>query len=550
MLACLTDCSKITEAQVDALPGTIAANGINRLLALVGGRSISRASKRQYLSYDLPAIELDAPPGTTLHTGPALVATEVRSQVASRQPGARRFQLSLRDTAQKSIRIAAVAGNQELARITLRIAPDSGEQVTLGRDFSLDQHGRPQPSLAGLRGTLAEPLLRPMLPHPRQLSVPEDSLGPLVHPLAVAKQASNPAVLFLDSLAQVGSMAYGTAKEQLVRLVASSGELVRPDQVLLDLRCRGHIEIETSVKGHFVRIHAVPPALHRLPLDARGRQVYAVLGTPKQQHWRSFFDHAGPDAIRCNPPGPGLLPAWRIVATDEGVIARVALAAGVPALPVQSHQIASWAATCGDARAQVEAGAVESIGALEHHPQRFHPGSGCFKDSSSLALQSGCDLFRLDDRDIVGARVYVLATRKDRGTGYGFVRDSRWGVWIALRAFGSFVKEACSIDDACPWPFPYSAKDQTVYLPARISLPVVLERALVLCSGQGPDVVEADGHCVAGKLVVVGRQDGKWLVATSRVYEAMAAGRWLAYRSVPVEVATIVAEKLGAALSN
>lgn len=61
VLACLTDCSKITEAQVNALPGTNAANGIDRVLVIVGGRSISRASKRQYLSYDLPSVELDAP---------------------------------------------------------------------------------------------------------------------------------------------------------------------------------------------------------------------------------------------------------------------------------------------------------------------------------------------------------------------------------------------------------------------------------------------------------------------------------------------------------
>jgi hypothetical protein len=123
-------------------------------------------------------------------------------------------------------------------------------------------------------------------------------------------------------------------------------------------------------------------------------------------------------------------------------------------------------------------------------------------------------------------------------------------VWIALRSFGKFVKETFSIDDACPWPIPYSAKDRTVYLPARISLPVVLERALVLCRGQGPDVVEADARYIAEKLVIVRRQDGKGLFATSQVYRDMASGRWLAYRSVPVEVATILAEKLGATLAN
>jgi hypothetical protein len=278
--------------------------------------------------------------------------------------------------------------------------------------------------------------------------------------------------------------------------------------------------------------------------------AYAILGTPKQQHWRSLFDQFGQGAIHYIPPAAGLLPAWRILASDEASVARAAHAAGIAVLPVQSAQVASWAATCEDVRSQVEAGAVESIGALEHHPQRLHAGSGCFKDTGTLAPQSGCDLFRMDDRDIIGARVYVLATRRDAGIRYSFVRDSRWGVWIALRAFGSFLKEALSIDDACPWPIPYSAKDRTVYLPARISLPVVLERALVLCSGQGPDVVEADGRYVGGELVVARRSDGKCLVVTSRVYDDMATGRWLAYRSVPAGVAAIVAGKLGAVVGN
>jgi len=550
MLACLTDCGKLTEAQVDALPGTIAASGINRVLAIVGGRFISRGSKRQYLSYDLPAIELDAPPGTTLHTGPALVAQEIYSSVAGRQPGVRRFRLWLRDTAQKSFQVNAVDGNRTLASVTLRIAPESGEQVSLGKDFSLDPQGRPQASLAGLRGTLADTLRHPTLANPGSVPVPMDVLGSPVHALLVAKQACHPAALFLDSLAQAGSMAYGTAREQLGRLLANSSQAVRPDQVLLDLRCRGHVEIETSVKGHLVRIHVVPPALYRLPMDAGGRMAYGILGTPTQQHWRSLFNQLEPGAIHCNSPAAGLLPAWRILASDEGSIAQAAHVVGMSHLPVQSAHVASWAATCDDVHRQVEAGAVESIGALEHHPQRLHTGSGCFKDASTLVPQSACDLFRMEDRDITGARVYVLAARKDGGTRYGFVRDSRWGVWIALRAFGSFLMAACSINDACPWPIPYSAKDRTVYLPARISLPIVLERALVLCSGQGPDVVEANGHCVAGKLIVIRQSDGKSLVATSRVYDDMATGRWLAYRSVPAEVAAMVAGKLGAILGN
>ena len=549
VLACVTDCRTLNDEQLARLPGTVGTNRDHRLLSIIGGRSVSRASKRQYLSYDLPFIELDAPPGTTLQSDAALFLEESRTSAATKKPSVRRFRISLGDTAQKSFRISAVHGTTELASVTLRIAPDSGEQVTLGRNFSLDPQGRPQGMLSGLRGALpngGEGVPAKVTP----LVVDSDLLGDRLGALAALKATSNPAVLFLDSLARHGSMAYGTAKDQLYRLLATSGEALRPENVLLDLRCRGHIEIETSTRGHFTRIHAVPPALYQLPLLAGGRPVHGILGSLLVQQWRSLFEKAAPATILQAASSAGLLPTWRILASDPAGLDRIASACGVDSLPIQATQVASWAATCDEVRAQIEQGAVESIGALAFNPHRLHAGSGCFMSVSSLAPQSACDLFRMDDRDIIGGRVYVVAARKENVARYGFVRDSRWGVWIALHAFARFVKDTLGLDDACPWPLPYSAKDGSLLLPARINLPVVLERALVLCSGQAPDVVEAKGRDLDGRCIIVRKSDGKGIAVVSQVYSDMAEGRWLLYRRVPGEIAAIVATKIGAALGS
>jgi hypothetical protein len=198
---------------------------------------------------------------------------------------------------------------------------------------------------------------------------------------------------------------------------------------------------------------------------------------------------------------------------------------------------------------QLELGAVESIGALEYRPQRFHTGSGRFMQVDSLLPKTTCDLFRMDDRDVTGGRVYVLGTRRASMARYSFVRDSRWGVWIAQCSFARLVKETCAIDDACPWPIPYIAMEHTVLLPARISLPVVLERALVLCSGQSPEVVDAKGCLVGGQVLLSRDQGGKSIAAVSQVYRDMADGKWLLYKTVPQQVAAIVAGKLGATLA-
>jgi hypothetical protein len=107
-----------------------------------------------------------------------------------------------------------------------------------------------------------------------------------------------------------------------------------------------------------------------------------------------------------------MLPAWKVLASDEASLIQVASSSGMAVLPFQPTEVAAWAAACDDVRAQIESGAVESIGALEHQPQRFHSGSGCFKEASSLSPQSACDLFRMDDRDIIGGRVYWLLKRR------------------------------------------------------------------------------------------------------------------------------------------
>lgn len=550
MLACVRDCSTLTEAQLAALPGTITANSSERLITVVGGRSVSRASKRQYLSYDLPSIELDAPPGTTLQATGGLYLEEISLPVLSRKAGVRRFRMSLHGTTHKSFRITAVHSKREVASVTLRIAPDSGEQVTLGKDFSLDPKGNPQGTPSGLRGTLICDAREEVAGFITPLAISVGSLGAPVHALAPLEMASNPTVQFLDSLGQHGTMAYGTAKDQLARLLASKGETVRPEKILLDLRSRGHVEIETSTKGHFTRIHAVPPALYQLPLVVGGRPVYAVLGSLLLQHWRSLFEQAGQPSIYHLAPAGGLLPIWRLLARDSTDLNRIAAASGMAGLPSQSMQVASWAATTDEVRDQIEQGAVEKIGALEYRPAKLHPPTGCFVTASSLMPTFAYQLFRMEDRDIIGGRVYVLAICKGNTARYGFVRDSRWGIWIALHAFARWAKETYSIDDACPWPLPYSSKDRTLLIPARVSLPVVLERALVLCSGQAPDVIEAKSRVVDEKRLIARQSDGKSIAVVSQVYNDMADGKWLLYKSVPREVATIVAGKLGASLAD
>jgi hypothetical protein len=80
-----------------------------------------------------------------------------------------------------------------------------------------------------------------------------------------------------------------------------------------------------------------------------------------------------------------------------------------------------------------------------------------------------------------------------------------------------------------------------------VSLPVVLERALVLCGGSAPALMDLEKRMDPGSqyLALVRKADQTAVACTSSVYYDMADGRWLAYKYVPEEIAKVVAGKLG-----
>lgn len=65
-LESVPDCQQLSDEVLDELPTGEATRPRSRLVRLVGGRAVQRGGIRQYLAYDLPGVELDAPAGTTV----------------------------------------------------------------------------------------------------------------------------------------------------------------------------------------------------------------------------------------------------------------------------------------------------------------------------------------------------------------------------------------------------------------------------------------------------------------------------------------------------
>lgn len=555
-LVCVRECSTLTEEQRNDLPDGESERDQYRAVRLAGGRSVSRAGIRQYMAYDLPIIELDAPGDTVLESVGLTLEEVPRVGDTLHQTSIRRFHASFKTQGLRSFNIIASLYGKQLGSATLRVAADSGDQVEIGNSFSLDVYGNPRRDELGLRGTLTQHGNAGETAKSSSCEMSLRTLGRLLEAKDVTKAQSSAAAQFLDTLAQFGSIAYGPARDQLARLLARDGNRVSPSIMLLDLRSRGHLEIETNGKGHMTRIYAVAPMLYELASKFDGRMVFGVLGSLRSQHWKSLAALAGGCCVYYSGANEGFLSAWRVVASDRGTLERVAGANGFEVQRNPALRIAEWAATCEDVRERIGQMAGESLGTVTRSIEKLNSKNGRFFDAGEVPFASSgpaCQLFRMEDRDTTGLRVYSLGVGRDgRGPRFGFTRDSRWGVWIALASFAEYVKEAYGHCDASPWPIPYLPEDGTILLPARVSLPIALERALNLCNGNGPETIEMVASCNPNipYLALTRAVDEKAFANVSWVYEGMANGKWLAYRYVPENIARLVASKLNGAVAN
>jgi hypothetical protein len=556
MLVCLHECSTLAEEQRNDLPDGETERDQYRAVRLTGGRSVSRAGIRQYMTYDLPIVELDAPQGTILESAGLMLEEVPLVGDTLHQTSIRRFHALPKSPEMKSFIIVATFFGKQLGSVTLRLAADSGDQVEIGNLFSLDAQGNPRRDELGLRGTLTLQDASGGNAIPQSCDISLRTLGCELDSKDVTKTLSCAAAQFLDTLAQFGSMAYGPARDQLARLLTRDGSRTSPSIMLLNLRSRGHLEIETNGKGHMTRIYSVTPTLYELESKFEGGMVFGVLGSLRSQHWKSLADLAGFCSVYYWGASEGILSAWRIVANDFDSLERVATENGFKVKRNAALEIAKWAAACEEVRIRIEQNSGESIGTVTRGIEKLNSKNGRFFEVGDFPFAlSGpaCQLFRMEDRDTTGLRVYSLGIGNGgRGVQFGFTRDSRWGVWIALGAFAEYVKETYGYSDASPWPIPYLPKKGTILLPALVSLPIVLERALNLCSGNGPEMIDMVMSCNTNSpyLTLATAVDGKVVANVSWVYDGMANGKWLAYRNVPENIARLVARKLNGTLAS
>lgn len=545
-MACIHRAERLTAEQRRYLADETEAIDVPQArLRFVGGSRLLRGGARLFASYDLPAVELDAPPGAQLHA-PGLQLSEVPQHSAEEGPsGFRRFLLGLSDLTRSSFEIKLVAGSAELANLRLRVADLDGEGRGEAKGFSLDSLGFPRPGVDGLRGIFIGGQDLPAgIWHRDQVSNVAAVTGWMDGSFSELGAAQ-----FLDTLAARGSISYGAARDQISRLCGGTN----PISLLMDLRARGCLEIETNGKGHFVRVHGVAPSLYGLPSTQDGLPLFGVSGTLRLAQWGLL--QANPNfMLAAAEPFAGHLPAVRVAAVDEDSVKAECSPMGFLFAQAPARDVAFWAGSLQQSREAAELRGAEAISAELGHLHRLKADTARFvpvaEQRMTIDRECGAQLFRFDDPQATALQLYVLGVRRADGTPrYSHVPDSRWGVWTSQLAFAQMLKEQHGRNDAFPWPLHYDPEARNLWVPARLRPPAVLERALALCAGTGPLVhFLISGAHTEDLSPVFDSHSGRVVGAISHVYREFVPGHWLCYSWVPAEIARRVAALLGCAL--
>lgn len=543
-------CSSLTPEQRLLPDGKKGAHPKPRAIRFVGGRSIKRGYSRMYLPYDLPIIELDAPEGSRINCPNGGVTFENRQlelgtgQVQFRAQ--KRFEMILDHSRSASYELHATGiDGTFLGKAKLRVAAIAGDLVDIGRPFSLDNLGNPMSTDEGLSGALlGVDFLEDQSESIAQLvrfDMQQMELGSTIKQDDLAWSVSD---VFLDALAQSGGFDYRVARDMLQRLIQTKGDKGEPTFILLELRRLGHLEIAATHKGHIARVHPVKPTLYSLPSTYAGKPIWAVTGTLRCDHWKAISKETmawSPHML--DRKGSSFKP-WRLLINNEQAAIEACNRIGLKFSQMPCISIASWAENIETFSKQTFRNTIESIGGARDSAKRFTAARGLFTASPHGMI---CELWKVNDLDTRVDQLYVLAN----GGQYAFVRDSRWGVWLALDAFAKWMRNTYNFDGVYPIPITYEAKSGTVWLPARISPPSIIERVLVLASGCTPDVLklyQSETKCSSDRVFLYDSKSKAPVLSVNRFYTDMAKGRWLAYRAVPENIARELVVKLGAVL--
>jgi hypothetical protein len=516
------------------------------MIGFEGGVSTLDERGRTYLHYDLPRVVLNASPEVSIRCnvgdlipldggqddppssiGLPLVASARRFELPREVENGGEFTLEAIDSKGR------IVGTRTLTILDRRKAHASDG---VHGSPCLDHLGRTTSSDVGLRGGLPAVLVHANGGEPGDADLPVGS-GELGNPMDPRAIEANPSARFLDALAKDGSMTYGRAKALLHRLLPHDGNRANSWHLVMDLWLRGYVEVERTKEGRVERVHAVPPCAYALPAINGNSRLLGILGTMTLRHWAVLAQHGhGWEAfskvvVDKSKAGWSYLPSVRLSTRwPPKVIVPSLEKQGLGFLPMQGLALARWSVSESQARNELLHAAKEDPPSSHpRKPRRLDPRSGRFLPSCDglrrpHGVTSELVLYDFEDAHVEGWRNHVVASKG----GYSLAMDVHWAIWITRGACGMGLRNLMPN---------YDESRRQFWLPSSLRLPIVLERALVLCSGRAPDEYQMRIHEEGGRTWLrLAKNNFEVRQVDKDLYGGYANDRWLLYNWVPPSV--------------
>jgi hypothetical protein len=549
----IPDAAELNDEQRALLLGIEPGSSRSRAIGLVGGLRIRRAGRIAFLPHDLPMVEVDAPKGSEIRA-PGLELNELKDE--EEQPFAadgallvastrRTFevQVSREDWMAFTLTVSTPAG-QLLGTARLRLAVGNAEQAE--GDVALVPACHSAERGVAVRGMTVTGLdQRPAVAS--ELDIQPHQLGGDSIPDLARIPLECPEMRFLDALAQgTGQMSYGRARNLMRRYLENHRDRTTT-ATFESLRQRGMLEIRADSRGRWTTVGAVRPTIYALSMRIGEDSTWGVCGTLSLDHWRQLAN-TGAKLFVARDQATSL-PVFRL---------RGSIAESGPFELERSPPttIAMCSASLDELREAFGSRGFEPLGERAQDREWFQPLCADWSGSPPPA-EDDWVLLRYTDPDTGSHRLHSLRNGQPGEHRYRHVRNERWATWIT---YDACVRQQERLHPSllrgvAPWPLSYHSETHSVWVPARMRLPLILERALVACSGAPPSwarLVRAPapterrlrGRTVSGAFV------GDFDMNYSDFLQADSPRLWLQYQHVPAEVVDILKNRLGCRLDE
>jgi len=213
------------------------------------------------------------------------------------------------------------------------------------------------------------------------------------------------------------------------------------------------------------------------------------------------------------------------------------LSMGIGLLPMQSLAVANWSASEREVRSKILSEAREISESVRFQGlKRFDPLLLRYADTGleHLCERSGMkdmSVYQFEDSRRKGWKRSFIVTH----AGFSFSVDEQWLRWVALSNVARGMKSG---------PIAYDRKNRYLYVPTHIRFPIVIDRALILCSG-GPPIECRFDAWEDGRSVKCGirRLDTVFFELEESACQGIGTGSWLRYENVPEAVLKSVISK-------